>query len=166
MQSVGFAMRARIDPLWIVGVMGAHRRSGQSSGQCPPTPGQPQNVTAHLDATGAIIVQWDFLALATRYRVRGMLVGVETDYRLIGRSTEPMVSVSDVMTGQTLQIIVQGVNDNLQGVASEPITFMVPAAAQAQAATVETAGSPAVSEVRAITSSNGNSNGHRLPALS
>lgn len=124
------------------------------------TPGQPQNVSAHIDETGAVIVQWDPLALATRYRVRGLLVGVETDYRLVARSTEAMASITDVQPGQTIQIIVQGVNDNLQGVASEPIQFTIPLPGKAErvlTAPMETAANGH--------SSNGHANGSRLPAL-
>ena len=48
----------------------------------PRTPGAPTEVAAQLDAAGAILVHCAPVALATRYRCRLRLVGVETDYRL------------------------------------------------------------------------------------
>ena len=90
------------------------------------TPGKPQNVSAHLDQTGAIIVQCDAVALATRYRFRMLLVDLEQNYQLAASSMEPLASISGVAPGQTAQIIVQAVNGSLQGVASDPIQFAVP----------------------------------------
>jgi len=92
----------------------------------PSTPGQPVNVSAHLDQTGAIIVQCDPVALATRYRFRMMRLGIDTDYSLAASSPAPIGSISGVLPGQTAQIIVQAVNGSLQGVASDPIIFTVP----------------------------------------
>jgi hypothetical protein len=89
------------------------------------TPGQPVNVTAHLDGTGAIVVQCDPVPLATRYRWRMMRVGIDPDYQLAARSVDPIGNITGVLPGQTAQIIVQAVNGNLQGVASEPIQFTV-----------------------------------------
>ena len=39
------------------------------------TPGQPVNVTVHLDETGTLVPQCDALALAERYRWRMLIVG-------------------------------------------------------------------------------------------
>ena len=67
-----------------------------------------------------------------------------------------------MLPGQTAQIIVQAVNGNLQGVASEPIQFTMPLVARAN--TAETvAAIPAV--VPATNGSNGHTNGSRMPAL-
>jgi hypothetical protein len=63
---------------------------------------------------------------ATRYRWRMLIVGVETDYRLVARSTEPIGIIVGVTPGQRAQIIVQAANQNLQGVPSDPIIFTVP----------------------------------------
>ena len=80
------------------------------------TPGKPVNVTAMVDDTGTIIVQCDAMPLATRYRWRMLVVGVEVTYRLVARSVDPMGMITGVMPGQTAQIIVQAVNGDLQGV--------------------------------------------------
>ena len=90
--------------------------------------GKPANVTAHTDDTGAIVVQCEAVPLAKRYRWRMRIVGVQTEYQLAARGTQPLATIADVAAGQTVEIIVQGVNGSQQGVASEPITFMLPAA--------------------------------------
>ena len=123
------------------------------------TPGQPLNVTAQQDAQGNILVQCDAVALATRYRCRMLLVGVETDYRLVASGTEPLLSIAGVVPGQTAQLIVQAVNGSLQGVPSEPIQFTVPlASALAEAA--KPAATPERAAVKALANGNGHSNGH------
>ena len=96
----------------------------------PSTPGKPVNVSAHSDGTGAIVVQCDAVPLATRYRWRMLLVGVESDYRLVASGTEPLASITGIAPGVTVQIIAQAVNGSLQGVASEAIRYTVPLAAQ------------------------------------
>ena len=129
------------------------------------TPGKPVNVTATLDEAGSILVQWDAVPLAARYRCRMLLVGVETDYRLVARSVDPMATVSGVMPGQKLQIIVQAVNENLQSVPSEPIQFTTPGVGKARTAepALPALELPVVGERNG---SNGHANGSRLPALS
>ena len=126
------------------------------------TPGKPLNVRVMVDEAGDLIVECDPPALAMRFRWRMLLVGVETDYRLVARSVDPMAKITGAMPGTTVQIIVQAVNGNSQGVASDPIIFSVPPVARAEAATA--------SREEATISSNGNgSNGHatgsRRPAL-
>ncbi|MDQ6860738.1 MAG: fibronectin type III domain-containing protein [Verrucomicrobiota bacterium] len=129
------------------------------------TPGQPVNVTAHTDESGNVMLSCDATALATRYRWRALFPGVETDYRLLERSTEPMANVSGVTPGRTIQIIVQAVNGGLQSVASEPIKFTMPLAA-----TAARASEPVVTEAVVVpverNGSNGHTNGTRMPALS
>lgn len=132
------------------------------------TPGQPVNVVAHIDDIGNIIVQCDPVPLATRYRWRMLIVGVETDYRLVARSTEPIGLIAGVLPGQLAQIIVQAVNENQQGVASDPIVFQVPVEAQAKTTTTEPLSLPLKEEALAATGdgAKSHSKGNRLPALS
>src|SRR5439155_24719002 len=80
------------------------------------TPGQPVNLSAHLDDTGAIVVQCDAVPLTTRYRWRMLLVGLQQDYQLAASTPWPIGSIAGVPPGQTAQIIVQAVNNGLQGV--------------------------------------------------
>lgn len=129
----------------------------------PTTPGKPTNVTAHLDDTGAIIVQCDAQPLATRYRFRCLIVGVETSYRLAASSKEPIGSISDILPGQTVQIIVQAVNGSLQGVASDPIVFTIPPVAPKTVMPNETLTSHR--DVATTNGTNGHANGSRQPSL-
>ena len=129
------------------------------------TPGQPVNVTAHTDGLGVIIVTCDAVPLAMRYRWRMLLVGVQTEYTLAARSVDPMGLIKNVMPGQRVRLIVQAVNGNLQGVASDPIEFTMPLRAEAK---TPEATAPAVEPAAAPVQSNGGStNGHangRRPA--
>lgn len=122
------------------------------------TPGQPVNLSAHLDDTGAIVVQCDPVPLATRYRWRMLLVGLQTDYQLAASVTEPMASIAGVAPGQTVQIIVQAVNGTLQGVASDPLVFPMPVQ-EAAAKPVRAAAENALAS-RASSNGNGSTNGH------
>ena len=131
------------------------------------TPGQPENVTAHMDGIGNIIVQCDPVPLATRYRWRMLIIGVETDYRLVAKSTEPLGIIQGVQPGQRVQIIVQAVNEGQQGVASDPIVFNVPIDAQAKTTTAEPLSLPVNEEAMTATGDGTKSRakGNRLPAL-
>lgn len=136
---------AKDDPHWLA--------FGLQMPATSATPGQPLNLSAHTDGTGAIVVQCDAVPLATRYRWRMLLVGVQTDYQLAASSVPPIGTIPGVLPGQTVQLIVQAVNGSLQGVASEPLVFALPAAGAKEATKVTAA---AVEVPR----SNGHSNGH------
>ena len=68
---------------------------------------------------------------------------------LAASSAAPMATLGNVMPGQTVEIIVQAVNEGLQSVASEPVVVMLPPVAARTA--------PAIP---ADAQSNGNGNGH------
>ena len=120
------------------------------------TPGQPQNLAAHPDGAGVMVVQCDAQALATRYRWRMRIVGAQTEFQLAASTTDPMASIREVVPGQTVELLVQAVNGSLQGVASEPILFTLPPARAAGFTNLATTEEmPAVSE-----RSNGGGNGH------
>lgn len=92
------------------------------------TPGRVQNVTASVDETGAMVLQCDAEPLATRYRWRGRILGVQTGYTLLTSTKAPLAVVPAVEAGEAMEIIVQAVNGASQGVASEPIIFTPPVA--------------------------------------
>ena len=123
------------------------------------TPGQPVNVAAHQDGTGATIVQCDAVPLALRYRWRVLVVGVDTAYRLADSTTEPMGSVGGIEPGRLVRIIVQAVNGNLQGIASEPIEYRIPSPPP-KAAVAQLPLSVAQTTSTAVIA-NGNGNGQR-----
>ncbi len=97
------------------------------------TPGVAQNLTLNLDGAGNIVAQNDPTPLATRYRYRGMVLGRDGKYRLMASSTEPVAIIKGVLAGDTVQMIVQAVNEGSQGVASEPVKFTMPMAEKAVA---------------------------------
>lgn len=74
------------------------------------TPAAPQNVTATLAENGAIIVQC--VPLATRYRGRMLIAGIDTQYRLAFSGVDPMDSIAGVQPGVTVQIVMQAVNES------------------------------------------------------
>ncbi len=132
------------------------------------TPGKPVNVTASLDAMGNLVIQCDATPLGTRWRFRGLVVGVETKYRLLASSTAPLASVADAaLPGQRLQIVVQAVNGDRQGVASDPIVFTMPLLEKASATQPAPEAEPAIKDAAAASGNGGNgrANGRRLPAL-
>ncbi len=126
----------------------------------PTTPGKVQNVVVTLDDSDAIIVQWRAEPLATRYRGRMMILGVDTKYRLAFSGSALIGTITGVEPGVTVQIVVEAVNEDSQGVASDPVLFTMPVtgASDATAKTV----APAVEVAPLVASSpsgNGNGNG-------
>ncbi len=128
----------------------------------PSTPTTPPKVTGlHVTMMdGIALAECDPAPLATRYRFRSRIVGIEPKYKLAASEVAPMAKLEDLPVGVQIELIVQAVNGPSQSVASDPITFSVlpPVAAPAPAA------KPAISEselapLTAI-SPNGSSNGN------
>ncbi|MBV9008752.1 MAG: hypothetical protein JO354_06225 [Verrucomicrobia bacterium] len=142
------------DPRWLA--------FGLNMPAADTTPSQAVNVSASLDPSGAIVVQCDAVALATRYRWRMQRVGIDVDYMLAARSLEPLAFIKGVLPGQTANIIVQAVNGQAQGVASDPIQFTMLLPVKAELAAVKTAEAPVPQVTGAFETngSNGNRNGH------
>lgn len=145
---------AKDDPRWI--------EFGLNIPASPSTPGKPVNLTAHADDTGAIVVQCDPVPLATRYRWRMLLVGIQKDYQLAASSPAPLGTIADVAPGQTAQIIVQAVNGSQQGVASDPIEFLMPGLRAADAKAAPAAEPPST---KRESHRNGNGNGKGRHAI-
>jgi hypothetical protein len=124
------------------------------------TPGKPTGLSVHLDENGNLISQCDPEARATRYRWRGLIVGLETENRLLASAKEPMASLATILPGQTLQLIVQAVNENLQGVASDPIFFTMPPLPATKPTVVEPKAPTTTAEIPVPVRTNGNGQGH------
>lgn len=142
------------DPRWLA--------FGLEMPATPRTPGQPQNVSVTLAADGAILVQCDPTPLATRYRCRTFIVGIDTRYQLAWSG----VAIG-VQPGVTLQITMQAVNGSSQSVASEPVGFTMPAGSvPKKAAATGTETLDELAPLTAITPPNGNGNGsHALSRI-
>ncbi|MBA3963030.1 MAG: hypothetical protein H0X40_14195 [Chthoniobacterales bacterium] len=138
------------DPRWLA--------FGLEMPATPTTPGQVPNVTVTLDEMGTLLVQGDAVPLATRYRGRMMILGVDAKYRLVFSGTTPMGTITGVQPGVTVQIIMQAVNENSQGVASEPVIFTVPVVSDAQK-TESAVKAADVAPLAPATLPNGNGNG-------
>ncbi len=120
------------------------------------TPAAPHNVSVTVDGTGAMIVECPLVRLATRYRCRLLIVGVDTQYRLVFSGVDPLAKITSVLPGVTVQIVMQAVNGGAQSVASEPVLFTVPLPlAKAEVVTPEAELAPLLA-----VGTNGNSNRH------
>jgi hypothetical protein len=138
------------DPRWLA--------FGLQMPSTPTTPGAPVNVTAMLAEDGAIIVQCDPVPLATRYRGRMLIAGVETKYQLVFSGPEPMGRITGVQPGVTVQIIVQAVNGSSQSMPSDPVLFTMPLAeAEARATALAEEMAPLVA---IAPNGNGSANGN------
>lgn len=130
------------------------------------TPGQPVDVIAHADGTGAIVAQCAEVPLATRYRWRTRLVGEQPDYKLAASTPGPIGALTGYLPGQTVEIIVQAVNVTQQGVASEPITFTLPPTQAAESNAPQqgraegNVGHGSFGTAKVIAAGNGNGHGH------
>jgi hypothetical protein len=142
---------AKDDPRWLA--FGLNMPATKS------TPGQPVHVTVQTDEAGAIVVQCEAVPLATRYRWRMLLVGVETDYKLAASTSAPVGVIAGVLPGQSVEIVVQAVNGSKQGVASAPVVYTVPAAKAVAAPTKRAKAEEAVAEGE-YSNGHGNGNGH------
>lgn len=134
------------------------------------TPGKPVGLTATVDGRGNIVAQCQQLPLATSMLWRTLIVGAQEDYVLAARTSGPAAVIGNVAPGQTVRLLVQGSNDGLQGVASEPIMVSVPlpvtepaAKPQAAAPASTLALGPAAAPASAP-ATNGNGNGAAVRA--
>ncbi len=146
-------MLGPLDPRWLA--------FGLNQPGVKQTPGKPVNVQAHTDGTGVVVVTCDTVPLATRYRWRMLLVGVQTEYSLAARSVDPIGMIKNVLPGQRVRIIVQAVNGNQQGVASEPIEFTMPLLEVTTEATAPKVESAVSSSATNGSGMNGHTNGRR-----
>ncbi len=128
----------------------------------PRTPAAPTEVSAQVDAAGAILVQCAPVSLATRYRCRMRLVGVEMDYRLVASGPVPLLTVPGVLPGQTAELVMQAVNRSLQGVASEPILLTVPPLRARSESAAPAPGAEEAPAVKGFTNLSENGHGHAV----
>ncbi len=88
------------------------------------TPGAPQGVLATGLPGGTILAQCDATPLATRYRWRIKVVGVDDAFRLGASTVAPSATIEKVKPGQTVEVLVQAANGS-QGVASDTLRVVL-----------------------------------------
>ena len=137
---------APMDPRW--------EQFGLNLPGADTTPGQPQGVHAYVNPQGGISVLCAPVALATRYRWRMQIVGVDAQPRLAVSSPTPDAVIAEVLPGQVVDIFVQAVNGSSQGVASDTVRVALSARAGKETATALAA------PLFPVPSSNGNGNGN------
>lgn len=96
------------------------------------TPGQPQNLAVTVLPTHTLSATCGAVPLATRYRWRAKVVGVDAEFWLAASTKDPMAEITDVLPGQTVDVLVQAVNQS-QGVASAIVRVVIPPVVQAAA---------------------------------
>ena len=128
------------------------------------TPAAPQNVVVSTDSAGPTIVSCPPVPLATRYRCRYLIVGVDTKYRLGFSGPNPMGMITSIAPGTTIHVIMQAVNGDAQSVASQPVVFTTPTAPVTSAPAVVQP--DVMSFSAAVPASNGNGNGNGKHAVS
>ena len=145
---------AKDDPRWLD--FGLRVPSNRRTPQAP--------TGLHATVMGSkILLECDTTPLATRYRFRRKIVGVDSKYTLVAGSKTPMAMLEGIAAGLTIEFLVQAVNGSAQSVPSDAITVTtpVPPAAAPEA--------PAMSQVElaplAAIALNGNGNGNGSLAL-
>ena len=118
------------------------------------TPGEPLNFTAEVMSDFTIMAECDPVPRATRYRWRMKVEGVETEFSLAASTVAPLAIIASIEPGQTVELYVQAVNGNAQGVPSETVTLTLNAPPAALAARA------AAQEISAPVESNGEPSGH------
>jgi hypothetical protein len=140
-------MLASNDPRWLA--------FGLPLPSTPKTPSAPTGLYGTV-VSSDILLGCDPAPLATRYRFRGRIVGIEPDYRLLASAVDPMAMLKSVAVGVTLELIVQAVNGSAQSVASDPILVTMPGV-EAKAQPVTEAELAPLAAI--VPNGNGNGNG-------
>jgi hypothetical protein len=121
------------------------------------TPLAPTGLQATIMGS-KFLLDCDATALATRYRFRRKILGVDSRYTLAASSKTPMAMLEGVAAGLTIEFIVQAVNGSAQSVPSDAITVTTPVP-PAVAPEIPASSEAELAPLAAI-APNGNGNGH------
>ena len=94
------------------------------------TPAAPENLTANFAEGPVLLAACDAVPLATRYRWRTKLVGVDADFRLAASTKSPLAQLDKVRPGQTVELMVQAANQTSQSLPSASVFVTLPTAAE------------------------------------
>ena len=101
------------------------------------TPAAPENLVANFADGPVLLASCDAVPLATRYRWRIKVVGVDVDYRLAASTKSPLAQLDKVRPGQTVELIVQAANQTSQSLPSESVFVTLPAGRAAASVSTE-----------------------------
>ena len=90
------------------------------------TPAAPINLTANFADGPVLLAACDAVPLATRYRWRIKLVGLETEFRLAASTKSPLAQIDKVLPGQSVELMVQAANQTSQSVPSGSVFVTLP----------------------------------------
>ena len=133
----------------------------------PTTPAAPTGLRATIMDT-KVLLECDAMDLATRYRFRGKIIGVDPQYRLLASAPVPMAALEGLAPGLMIEIVAQAVNGPSQSVPSGAILVTIPATAEATSAAKPVVSDAELAPLAAIVpngSSNGNGNGNGSHAV-
>lgn len=94
------------------------------------TPAAPKNLTVNIADGPVLMAACDAVPLASRYRWRIKVVGVDVDYRLAASTKSPLAQLDQVLPGQTVELIVQAANQTSQSLPSEAVFVTLPTLAE------------------------------------
>lgn len=94
------------------------------------TPAAPTNLTVNIADGPVLMASCNVVPLATRYRWRIKLVGVEADFRLAASTKSPLAQLDKVLPGQSVELMVQAANPSAQSVPSESVFVTLPTVAE------------------------------------
>ena len=87
------------------------------------TPGQPQNLALAQAGTGAVNATCDATPTATYYRWFAQLLGVDGEFRFLGRTGDPNITIAGQPAPGTLKVKVEAANEAGHGVASAVVSI-------------------------------------------
>ena len=90
------------------------------------TPAAPKNLVANFADGPVLLASCEAVPLATRYRWRIKVVGLETEFRLAASTKSPLAQIDKVLPGQSVELMVQAANQTSQSVPSESVFVTLP----------------------------------------
>ncbi len=132
------------------------------------TPAAPTNLTANFADGPVLLAACDAVPLATRYRWRIKVAGIDENFRLAASTRSPLAQLDKVRPGQAVELMVQAANQTSQSLPSESVFVTLPTAAErAQPAKAAANGpgetAPGYTSLQTASEGNGASRSERKP---
>ena len=94
------------------------------------TPAAPTNLTANIADGPVLLASCGATPLATRYRWRIKVVGVDAEFRLAASTKSPLAQLDKVLPGQSVELMVQAANQTTQSLPSASVFVTLPTLAE------------------------------------